>query len=680
MVLPSEASGGDHGSPELTSNKDDKKNDKSHEEIRTKRQYYAPRRRLAYPRYRAVPMPYYPRRHHFFPRYPPYAHYAHPVVQAFGVPEDPSKPRVKVHIETEKKDFISHQITQDESLRKKRQLLGLTSLMSPVQPIKSPLQFHNSVLGDDENAKSEVPKERVVREEQIEVPIRAEEQHGIEKARTEVMNDVETKKSTIQRIQKREASNKENHEDEHTAIRKRQFVFNSEPPVVRGTVKGESHVANVHSPIGNLIKLIAGKNSKSILGLNSKSFDVFPGPLPDAKESSVWNIKSAEEGRAQPENTLMGGQVAQAYNQQQGYNQQLEMEELSQRRAEAAKNAEKEAEAEKEAINARETEAVMAQTQAQLQERKLEEEKALEKQHEVEQEQQLEQERADEMAKLMDNQARQRSVDMSQPFAAADGVHQPVAALAAADNVHQPVAAFATDGNVHQPMAVAVPAFAAVNDDSERRLVHFDAAQRREFAADDDAQQYPMQPVDFQPTQMLMPPAAMAYRDDDQIPDIPFARPTPAAFFPSPTMMFMPTAGFIPSPRFIPTGFMPDGPYMPTPALMPIPDDSDEAIPEHIHRPVVARVSDGAEQPQAHAYQPHYPTHYPTPYPVHHQARIHVPTKSPYHYDDSLAPYADDDDEKPEVHVHIQTEKSQIPQGEKGKVKDAKSKENKVKS
>lgn len=647
-----------------------------------KRQYYAPRRQLAYPRYRAVPLPYYPRRHNFIPRYPPYAHYIHPRIQAVGVPEDPSKPRVKVHIETEKKDFISHKIIQDENLRKKRQLFGLTSLMSPVQPVKAPLQFHNSVLGDNENAKSEVPKERVVREEQIEVPIRAEEQHGIEKARTEVMNDGETKKSTIQRIQKRETNEKENDDNEHTAIRKRQFVFNSEPPVVRGTVKGESRVANVHSRIGNLIKLIAGKNSKSILGLNSKSFDVFPGPLPDAKESSMWNIKSAEDGRAQPETTQMAGQVAQTYSQpQQGYNQQLEMEELSQRRAEAARNAEKEAEAEKEAINARETEAVNAQTQAQLQERKFEEEKALEKQHEVEQEQQLEQERADEMAKMIDNQARQRLVDMSQPIAAADGVHQPVAAFGAADNAGESMAAYAADGSVHQPMAaVAVPAFAAVNDDSERRAVPYDAAQRRAFTADDDDQQFPMQQDDFQPTPMLMQPAAMGYRDDDQIPDMPFARPTPSAFFPSPAMMFMPTAGFMPSPRFIPTGFMPDGPYMPTPAFMQIPDDSDEAMPEHIHRPVAARVSDGAQQPQAHAYQPHYPAHYPTRYPAHHQARIHVPTKSPYHYDDSLAPYADDDDEKPEVHVHIQTEKSHIPQGEKGKVKDVKSKENKVKS
>lgn len=612
MVLPSEASGGNM-TPELTSKVNKAAENISKRDNREKRQIFAGSHRFGIPRYMpmALPRRFYPIRQPMqYPRnaYPPMYDTQH---------GSSDKPRIRVHIEAEKKNYISHIDEGDgddgESMRKKRQLFGMTSLMSPAQPIKSPLTSHGS---SKENAKSEVPKYRNTREMAIEVPVRAEQHHGVAKSNTNVMTEGEKKKSTIQRLQRRSAD-EEATEEEHTPIRKRQYVFNSEPPVVRATVKREKAGSSDHSPIGNLIKMIAGHSAKNILGLNSKSFDVFPGPLPDTKDNSVWNIKSAEEGTPDKENNVGGGQVTQAYRQQESpeiFRQPgLETIEDSQRRADAAKNEEAQAEAEKEAFEREQTEAVVAETAAKIQRQKLEEEKVLEKEQQVEQEQELEQARASELSRLMRQQANTRISDMSRSFLPQDALRRQLA-----------------------PMMVPMQQEEA-DEDNEAM------AYQNQMIPTMVPSMMPIQPDDFHPTQMQIPMAAMAYQEDRPMAPMPFIAPTPTAFIPTPSMMMMPTPEMVPFTEAPPEYFQ---------------------DVETVHRPEFARTSESAP------YFSHYPMH-----KMHHRQPWHAPTESPFRFSNVPEPDMSEDEEKPEVHVHIQTEKSKIPVGQRDAERESNTKD-----
>ena len=609
MVLPSEASGGKKDTPELTSNVMKAANDISKRETREKRQYYPRSSYLGVPRYMplAVPQRFYSQPAHYTRKaYTPF----------YGAHGDPDKPRISVHIEAEKKNFITHIDEEGNEMRKKRQLFGMTSLMSPAQPIKSPMPSHGK---SEENAKSEVPKHRSARDTMSEVPIRAEQHHGVVKASINLMNEgEETKKSTIQRLQKRNTEKEAKHddsEDQHAPIRKRQFVFNSEPPVVRATVKGEKQANADHSPIGNLIKMIAGHSAKNILGLNSKSFDVFPGPLPDTKDSSVWNIKSAEAGGTEQVGNT-GNIVNQAYGQQGQTG--FESMEDSQPRAEALKTAEQQAEADKEAYINEQNEAVEAQTAAKLQQQRLEEENALENQKEVQQEQELEQARANEMARLVRQQANNRFVPMSRGFAPVESPLRPVGAMML------PSALMQREIN---------DADADAGDDDGGDGGGDALAYRNQIIPTMLPTMMPVQQDGFQPTQIQLPLAAMTFQPEQRLPPMPIMQPTPAAFIPTPSMMFMPTPDMVPFTE------------PPTPFFQDL---------ESIHRPEFARASD--ETP----YLQQYPIHR-----HHHRSRLFVPTESPFRFSNFPEPELNDDEQKPEVHVHIQTEKSRIPKGQR---------------
>lgn len=619
MVLPSEASGGKQGTPELTSNLNKVAKSISKRETRERRQYYAMNRHLGIPQY--MPMAASQR---FYPVHQPLAYARNPYTLPYGMHEDPNKPRIRVHIETEKKNIISHTDEEDDDVRLKRQLFGMTSLMSPAQPIKSPLPAHGS---SKENAKSEVPKHRNARDTTVEVPFRAEQHRGIFKIHTNVMDEGEKKKSTIQRIQRRnvdekaaEKSNEKVHdlaespEYEHAPIRKRQFVFNSEPPVVRATVKGEKESSADHSPIGNLIKMIAGHSAKNILGLNSKSFDVFPGPLPDTKDSSVWNIKSAEVAGTDQGNDA--GQVSQAYQQPSnaGIYKQVGLETVddSQRREEQGKLAEEEAEREKYAFQKEQTEMVAAQTAAKIQQEKLEEEKALEREQQIEQEQEMEQDRANEMSKLVREQANTRLVDMNRAFLPGEGFQNAVPTL-------------------------MVPMQREEEDDEDamaypnQMIPAMMPTMMPSMMPSMMPRMMPIQPDEYHPSQIQLPMAAMAYQDERPMSGLPYMTPTAAPFIPTPPMMFVPTND-----------------------MMPVTEPPPQLLQdlENIHRAETAHTIERG------TYFQHYPIHKP-----HHRRHWHAPTDSPFRFSNYLEPEMNEEDAKPEVHVHIQTEKSKIPQG-----------------
>ena len=616
MVLPSEASGGKN-TPELTSNLKKAANNISKRETREKRQYYPRSSYLGVPRYMPLAVPQ--------RLYPQPAHYIRKANTPFyGVHEDPDKPRISVHIEAEKKNYITHIDEEGNDTRKKRQLFGMTSLMSPAQPIKSPLTSHEK---NKENTKSEVPKHRNARDTMSEVPIRAEQHHGVVKTHINLMNEgEETKKSTIQRLQKRHTEKEvklDENEDEHAPIRKRQFVFNSEPPVVRATVKGDKQSNADHSPIGNLIKMIAGHSAKNILGLNSKSFDVFPGPLPDTKDNSVWNIKSAEAGNTELAGNTEGGRVNQAYNQQGQAG--FESVEDSQRRAEALKTAEQQAEVDKAAYINAQNEAVEAQTAAKIQQQRLEEEKALENEKQAEQEQELEQTRANEMARLLREQANDRFVEMSRRFS-------PVA------SPMRTVGAMMLPSAMMQRELNDADADADADDDRDGDDGGDTMAYRNHLIPTMLPTMMPIQQDTFHPTQLQMPMGAMAFQPEQRLPPMPIIQPTPEAFIPTPSMMFMPTPEMVPFTE------------PPTPFFQDL---------ESVHRAEFARTSD--EGP----YFQQYPVH-----KHHHRNHLLLPTESPFRFSNFPEPEMNDDEQKPEVHVHIQTEKSRIPNGQRSNNED----------
>lgn len=77
-------------------------------------------------------------------------------------------------------------------------------------------------------------------------------------------------------------------------------VWNEEPPEVRAIVHGKKADKN---PILQLLRAAAGQKTQKILGLNSKSFDIFPGPLPD-ENSNVANNNLGKVSSEAPTNSF----------------------------------------------------------------------------------------------------------------------------------------------------------------------------------------------------------------------------------------------------------------------------------------------------------------------------------------------------------------------------------------
>lgn len=611
MTIPFEAFDG------ISENSDRKANN-GHDESRTessvreKRQYLYKNNGFGYPAYgRLAAVP------NYYPRYHNYDQYD----------KDENKPRVAVHVETEKKNKISR-ITTD-SQKTKRQLFGLTSLVSPIQALESPIQVH--LPQDKLKQKSEVPNQRKVREVNvpIEVPIRAEEHHGVVTIKSKITGEPDRKKSTIERINKREADDR-NHAQSPV---KRQFVYNSEPEIVRATVNGEHAGTPIRrNPIGNLIKLIAGHNAKNILGLNSKSFDVFPGPLPAGGERSMWNMKSGEARGAavDPDRNVPFAPPQQPEQVEDMYSRAgLVMDGIGQRRAEAAKEAsreeserqalaEKEAMAAKEAIAAKEAVAakeamaakeaatIASQAQAAAQEQRAEEEKMVEREREDEREQEFEHEKAREIALIAASQQQQQLEDQTQDAGPIERIQRPIGAFSTPEvDDRQPALAAMVPRDNYMPS----------NEDS-----------------------------DIGQQEMPSPLAPYGYEREQAYAPMQMMRPTAAAFLPTPTMFMLPRYPFVPFPA-------------PTAPMM--------------HRPLVAHAGEEIADQHYQHFQPHYQHHYQPRYQQqphsqehyqpHYQTHHHTPTQPPYHLDDAGYPDEDEDDEKPEVHVHIQTEKSDIP-------------------
>eukprot|EP00794_Sanderia_malayensis_P012844 gene12844-14164_t len=586
--------------------RDDKEN--TNNRIKRQQAYPYANYQYGYPAYRGMHAELLPS---FYKRHNPYEPH-------FYNQEDENKPRVKVHIETERKKNTIARKDETRQHKVKRQLFGVTSIVSPVGALKTTIYSENS------NGRSQVPADdssiamqRNTRQEpEIEVPIRAEEHHGVVTSKSEVTG--ENKKSKIQqRIEKRE-SDDTNHEQKPV---KRQFVFNSEPPVVRATVKGEH--SSQHNPIGNLLKLIAGHNAKNMLGLNSKSFDVFPGPMPGGSENAM-NMKSSEYGvQSIPDvnRDLPYAPPQQPQQVEDMYSKAgILMDDMSRRRAESQRAKETMAEKEalvqqKEAASAKEQAMINRQAQMnalaeQRAEQRAAQERALEREREIDREQELQEQRAREMAYLTFNQQQQQLDEQRQ------------AEMMPVQSIQKPVEAEATP-EVATRETQTVPMSDAYSDEM--------TGQSRQL-------QYPM----------------AAFQDGEAYAPMPLMRPTlPAAYFPTPTMYMMPQ-------------------YPAVPFAAP-------TVPMFTRRQVL--VHNTNDLTALHHYQPHYQRYYQTqqphyqdrmpmslskseyqqPHTVHSVRRHHTPTQPPYHVDEGEPPYEDEDDEKPEVHVHIQTEKSKIP-------------------
>jgi len=142
------------------------------------------------------------------------------------------------------------------------QLMPFPKLVSSRKPRKQ------RVIGTKRNGQSktktmEVQKrDHVVQDDGTRVPFFAESNLGIVHNRhKEESFETFEKKHNILKIQKRAISG-----------------WGTYGNVARGTVHGQVAEKN---PILQLLRSAAGKKTQKILGLNSKSFDIFPGPLPE---------------------------------------------------------------------------------------------------------------------------------------------------------------------------------------------------------------------------------------------------------------------------------------------------------------------------------------------------------------------------------------------------------------
>ena len=112
-------------------------------------------------------------------------------------------------------------------------------------------------------------QKRFVLDEEILVPARAENNPGI---RHEInsIEKVSQKRDKILKLNKRS-------------------IWDIENPVARTTVLGKKAEMN---PILQMLRAAAGQKTQKILGLNSKAFDIFPGPMPEERETTNNNLES----------------------------------------------------------------------------------------------------------------------------------------------------------------------------------------------------------------------------------------------------------------------------------------------------------------------------------------------------------------------------------------------------
>jgi len=170
------------------------------------------------------------------------------------------KPRIRVSVDTDKRNNIP--LLERENNAKKRQLFDTAPLVN--------FSVKQKAKQSDQNThnKREIKKQN----ELILVPNMAENHFGV---RTNSMDEAyETvKRNQIHVMKKRQLMNIND--------------YNGEPPVVRATVNGKKADKN---PILQLLRSAAGSKTQKILGLNSKAFDIFAGPLPSENSGVNTNL------------------------------------------------------------------------------------------------------------------------------------------------------------------------------------------------------------------------------------------------------------------------------------------------------------------------------------------------------------------------------------------------------
>ena len=171
---------------------------------------------------------------------------------------DLDKPRVKVNIIADKRNNIPAFNKSDNA--EKRQFFGMVSLVNPISSLKQTLQ--------EEKGTKKLHKHKRDTSNFVRVPIMAEKNFGIIQDSIDEAIETASKRDQIRKINKRGIDND---------------PFGLEPNVVRATVHGKKAEKN---PILQLLRAAAGTKTQKILGLNSKAFDIFPGPLPNENGES----------------------------------------------------------------------------------------------------------------------------------------------------------------------------------------------------------------------------------------------------------------------------------------------------------------------------------------------------------------------------------------------------------
>ena len=171
---------------------------------------------------------------------------------------DLDKPRIKVNILADKRNNIPAFNKSDNA--DKRQFFGMVSLVNPISSLKQTLQ--------EEKATKKLHKHKRDASNFVRVPIMAEKNFGIVQDSIDEAIETASKRDQIRKIIKRGIEND---------------PFGLEPNVARATVHGKKAEKN---PILQLLRAAAGTKTQKILGLNSKAFDIFPGPLPNENGES----------------------------------------------------------------------------------------------------------------------------------------------------------------------------------------------------------------------------------------------------------------------------------------------------------------------------------------------------------------------------------------------------------
>ena len=176
-----------------------------------------------------------------------YPNYFYPGQYVYGnnAISNEDKPHIKVSIETEKRHNIPKNVKTDNVVSSIRSLSNIAVKQKRLSP-----EYY----------------------EQINIPSLAEKNLGIIH-NIHLNEDIVAteKRDEIQRVNKRQVG----------------AVYNEEQPIVRATVHGKKAEKN---PILQLLRAAAGQKTQKILGLNSKSFDIFPGPLPEEHASASNNL------------------------------------------------------------------------------------------------------------------------------------------------------------------------------------------------------------------------------------------------------------------------------------------------------------------------------------------------------------------------------------------------------